>query len=365
MLIFFVRRYKITFIWHIHISDIIKTVSSLKKASLNKNKFYLCFVYFTIYFLFRSIFSTVRDGEGGIITTDTLCSRTPRWSPSLRKRKIRLSTWSWPSAFGSWWGRSRGPSDRPGDTPPGEFYWWRYRFYDPCDAWAARVPSLLGTWALRGKRDRKANEENHFKMIYAISIWTLIMHLTCFTDWSSISRLALAYRISVLFYSALSMHAVLPPAAGRLLPPVTVLTRVSFFTWATVRGALWHAQTMHTPARTQRKHYFPLNVQVREKCVIGICCVPAAQTGILGAHLFTQWAALTGGTLARHAHLPSLSAGPLSTNAAGVTAWQDALSPCQSTAQVLQFSIETYVMNAAIEGLEWSVWTRSQACLSN
>lgn len=40
-----------------HISNIIKTVSFFKKkTSLNKNKFYLCFVYFTIYFLFRSIF---------------------------------------------------------------------------------------------------------------------------------------------------------------------------------------------------------------------------------------------------------------------------------------------------------------------
>lgn len=63
-----------------------------------------------------------------------------------------------------------------------------------------------------------------------------------------------------------------------------------------------------------------------------ICCLPAALTGAFGVHLFTQWTALAGGTIARHAHLPSLSASALSTNAAGVTARQDALNPCQSTA---------------------------------
>lgn len=99
--------------------------------------------------------------------------------------------------------------------------------------------------------------------------------------------------------------------------------------------------------------------------IIQICCVPAALTGALRVHLFTQWAALAGGTLACHAHLPSLSACPLSANAAGVTARQDALNPCQSTAQVLQFSIETYIMNAAIEGLERSVWTWSQTRRAN
>jgi len=90
-------------------------------------------------------------------------------------------------------------------------------------------------------------------------------------------------------------------------------------------------------------------------------CVPAALTGFLGGHRFTQWAAVADGTLAGHACLSSLSAGPLSTNAAGVTARQDALQPSQSTAEVLEFPVEPYIMNTAIKGLEWTVWTRSQA----
>lgn len=90
-------------------------------------------------------------------------------------------------------------------------------------------------------------------------------------------------------------------------------------------------------------------------------CVPAALTGALGGHLFTQWAAVAGGTLAGHACLSSLSAGPLSANAAGVTARQDTLQPCQSTAEVLEFPVEPYVMNTAVKGLEWTVRTRAQA----
>lgn len=94
-------------------------------------------------------------------------------------------------------------------------------------------------------------------------------------------------------------------------------------------------------------------------------CVPAALTGALGGHLFTQWAVVAGGTLAGHPCLSSLSAGPLNTNGTGVTARQDAINPCRSTAEVLGFPIEPYVMNTAVKGLEWTVWTRSQACRVN
>ncbi len=59
-----------------HISNIIKAVSFFKKTSLNKNKFYLCFVYFTIYFLFRSIFFSRfgTRGEGWLILQWALCA---------------------------------------------------------------------------------------------------------------------------------------------------------------------------------------------------------------------------------------------------------------------------------------------------
>lgn len=134
-----------------HISNIIKTVSFFffffKKHPLIKISSICVLFYFTIYFLFRSILRS-------IITIGTLCSRTPRWSRSPRKRTIHRSTWSWSSVSGSWWGRSTGPSGRREDTPPGGFYWWRCSFYDPCDAWGAREPSLLGTSALCGGGDR-------------------------------------------------------------------------------------------------------------------------------------------------------------------------------------------------------------------
>ncbi len=147
--VFLFRRYKITF--HMtHLSNIIKAVSFFKKTSLNKNKFYLCFVYLTINFLLLQVWD--EGGRLANITKGTLCSRTPRWSPSLQKRRIRRSTWSWPSVSGSWWGCSTGPSGRRLDT--GLFYCWRCSFYDPYYAWAARGPSLLGTSALCGGGDR-------------------------------------------------------------------------------------------------------------------------------------------------------------------------------------------------------------------
>lgn len=160
----------------------------------------------------------------------------------------------------------------------------------------------------------------------------------CFTGRPAVPRLAVTNWLAALRHPALSVHTVQPLADGGLFPSVTELARVSICTRAAVRGALRHTHTVHTPA---------------------------ALTGALGGGLFTQWAAVAAGTLAGHACLSSLSAGPVSTDAAGVTARQDALHPCQPTAEVLELPVEPYVMNAAVKGLEGTVWTRSQACCVN
>lgn len=115
----------------------------------------------------------------------------------------------------------------------------------------------------------------------------------CFTGRPAVSRHAVTKRLSALRHPAVSVHAVQPLADGGLFPSVTERSRVSICTRAAVRGALRHAHTVPTPV---------------------------VLTGVLGGGLFTQWAAVAGGTLAGHACLSSLSAGPVSTNAAGVTA---------------------------------------------
>ncbi len=81
----------------------------------------------------------------------------------------------------------------------------------------------------------------------------VVLCLTCFTGRPAVPRLAVANRLSALRHPALSVHTAPPPADGRLLPPVTELTRVSVCTGAAVRGALGHTHTVHTPAQEDRE----------------------------------------------------------------------------------------------------------------
>lgn len=95
-----------------------------------------------------------------IIMKGISSSRTPRSSPSLRKRRSRLSTWSWLSVCGSWWGRSTVLGDKSVDIPPEGPYWWMCMSSGLCDVWAAHGPFRPDTSALGGGKETRQSSKN-------------------------------------------------------------------------------------------------------------------------------------------------------------------------------------------------------------
>lgn len=166
MLIFFVRRYKITFHMTHTYKRHHKTVSSLKKHPLIKISS-IC-VLFILQYIFFSAPSSPRFGMGRYLLQWTLCAAALHVSLHLFRK-----------------GRSVGALEA--DLPPSAL---------GGGAAEARVTGLrtLRPWNFTGGG---AAFMTHVTLELLANHLSLAREL-CFTDWSSISRLALAYRISIL-----------------------------------------------------------------------------------------------------------------------------------------------------------------------